>query len=414
MSRESGVAWAPNLPHGWGGAALRWIAEIYAGGTPERDNPEYWSDGSIPWLNSGAVSDWAITKPSELISESGFSQSSARWVPSQSVVIGLAGQGKTKGTSARLEIRSTTNQSMAAIVPGPKLEYRFLHFWLSSNYQSIRNLAGGDKRDGLNLQHLAGIECPLPPITLQAAIADYLDRETAQIDTLIAKQEQLIATLRERRVATIGGAFASLTDAIYVQLRRLATRPIDSGLDEQSDASNPVEWPRFVRTTDIMDVFTLDDSKRVTVDPTHVGEATLDPGDLVLTRAGATIGKSYMHSSGEPAAYAGYLVRIRPDQKRVASRYLAYWTQSTEFSDTIAAGAIKSTIENFSASKYRSVRVPITSLERQKRLIVHLDDACMKIDTLIAKAERFIELSKERRAALITAAVTGQLEIPAA
>jgi type I restriction enzyme S subunit len=92
---------------------------------------------------------------------------------------------------------------MAAIVPSGALEYRYLHYWLVSNYQAIRNLAGGDKRDGLNLQHIGGIETPLPPRSEQVAIADYLDHETGRIDTLIAKQEQLIATLRERRTSRL-------------------------------------------------------------------------------------------------------------------------------------------------------------------------------------------------------------------
>src|SRR5687768_989226 len=114
---RDGIAWAPRLPAHWRNAALRWLADIYAGGTPNKENLSFWRDGTIPWLNSGSVNDWSITEPSALITEEALASSSARWVPAKSVVIGLAGQGRTKGTAARLEIEATTNQSMAAIIP---------------------------------------------------------------------------------------------------------------------------------------------------------------------------------------------------------------------------------------------------------------------------------------------------------
>ena len=124
------------------------------------------------------------------------------------MVIALAGQGKTKGTPARLEIAATTNQSMAAIVPSSGIDHRFVYFWLASNYQSIRNLAGGDLRDGLNLQHIGSIEMPLPPYAEQRLISDYLDQETKKVDALVSEQEGLVRVLRERRRGIVDVAFA--------------------------------------------------------------------------------------------------------------------------------------------------------------------------------------------------------------
>jgi len=204
--RDSGHPWIGNIPDHWRTTSLRRLARIYSGGTPDRNNPGFWLDGTVPWLNSGAVNSWAIFEASEFVTVEAFASSSAKWVPEKSVVMGLAGQGKTKGTVARLEIRSTTNQSMAAIVPGRELDYRYLHLWLSANYQSIRNLAGGDKRDGLNLEHVSSIGIPIPPIQEQNDISDFLDKEVSLAKELTTKAMEMIGLLDERRQALISAA----------------------------------------------------------------------------------------------------------------------------------------------------------------------------------------------------------------
>ena len=170
---------------------MRWLSRRYAGGTPDKGNDAYWEDGEIPWLNSGAVNDGYITQPSELITREGFANSSAKWIPKDALVMALAGQGKTKGMVAQLGIETTCNQSMAAIIPDRRLAPRYLYWWLTANYQNIRNLAGGEARDGLNLDLLGSIPCPLPPMSEQEAVARFLDAKAAEIDALVAKKLDL-------------------------------------------------------------------------------------------------------------------------------------------------------------------------------------------------------------------------------
>jgi type I restriction enzyme S subunit len=142
------------VPTHWGTGSLRWLTRRYSGGTPDKTNLAYWEHGTIPWLNSGAVNDRVVKEPSTYITADAFSSSSAKWIPEGALVMALAGQGKTKGMVAQLAIRTTCNQSMAAIIPGAEVSGRFLFWWLDSNYKNIRNMAGGDLRDGLNLELL--------------------------------------------------------------------------------------------------------------------------------------------------------------------------------------------------------------------------------------------------------------------
>jgi len=196
-----------------------------------------------------------------------------------------------------------------------------------------------------------------------------------------------------------------------VQLRTLSTVPIQNGVDAIGDPANPQEWPRYVRTTDIENISSLDPDKRVTIAPDVAAVSPVVKDDILLTRAGATIGKSYLHSSGEVASYAGYLVRVRPDRQRVLPWYLAYWTQSQEYLDQIRSGAVISTIENFSASKYRALRVPLPTIEVQAEIVDRIRRSSADAYRAMAMATAAIALARERRAALISAAVTGKIDV---
>lgn len=218
--KESGVQWLGRVPEGWDSVSLKWVSQRYAGGTPDKSNDAYWEDGHIPWLNSGSVNDGYIIEASAFITREGFANSSARWIPENALVMALAGQGKTKGMVAQLGIRATCNQSMAAIIAKEKFTPRFLYWWLVSNYQNIRNMAGGEQRDGLNLDMLGSIPCPQPPLSEQTAIADFLDRETGRIDALVSRKRRLIELLKEKRTALIS---RTVPPHLHLRLKKISS-----------------------------------------------------------------------------------------------------------------------------------------------------------------------------------------------
>nr|WP_255411371.1 restriction endonuclease subunit S [Cryobacterium sp. Y50] len=123
--------------------------------------------------------------------------------------------------------------------------------------------------------------------------------------------------------------------------------------------------------------------------------------DLLLAAVGATVGTAYLHESEEPSCFAGYLVRVRPDISKVLPRFLGYWTQSAEYWAQIRAGAIGSTIENFSASRYKAMIVRLPPPEDQVRIATFLDRETAQIDAFIADQVELIGLLAERRAGTI-------------
>ena len=210
--KDSGIEWADKLPAHWNSVHLKWISTIYAGGTPSKTIESYWENGTVPWINSGAVNQTYILEPSTYITKTAYENSSAKWIPKKALVMALAGQGKTKGMVAQLGIDTTCNQSMGAIIPNDLSYARYLFWWITANYQNIRNMAGGDLRDGLNLEHLGDIHCPLPTKDEIKKITSFLDHETEQIDSLIVKAESAIQLMKERRTALISSAVTGKID----------------------------------------------------------------------------------------------------------------------------------------------------------------------------------------------------------
>ena len=115
----------------------------------------------------------------------------------------LAGQGKTKGMVAQVQFRTTCNQSLGVIVPNDKINNRFLMYWLRKNYQNIRNLGGGDKRDGINLEMIGSIPLPLPDFNEQSKIVKHIEFILSEIEIKSEKTKKLIDLLTEYRTALI-------------------------------------------------------------------------------------------------------------------------------------------------------------------------------------------------------------------
>ncbi|NJL57076.1 restriction endonuclease subunit S, partial [bacterium] len=120
------------------------IAECYAGATPKTGVAEYWQNGTIPWMSSGEVNNGVIHSVEKKITQLGYDSSSTKLVPPNTVVVALAGQGKTRGTVAITRIELCTNQSLCSIVVNDRVNSDFLYYYLQTQYQQLRMISSGD------------------------------------------------------------------------------------------------------------------------------------------------------------------------------------------------------------------------------------------------------------------------------
>lgn len=172
------------IPEDWDVKKINEFTDCTAGGTPSTLISEYW-DGHIPWMSSGELHLKRVNDVTVRITDLGLKNSSARMLPKSCVLIGLAGQGKTRGTVAVNEIELCTNQSIAAIFPSFKHSTDYLFYNLHVRYDELRGLSTGDGgRGGLNLTIIRNIEIPFPEKEEQKAIAEVIHHIDMDITVL--------------------------------------------------------------------------------------------------------------------------------------------------------------------------------------------------------------------------------------
>ncbi|HCG7356372.1 restriction endonuclease subunit S [Vibrio parahaemolyticus] len=418
--------WFDSLPSHWQSVSMKWITNLYAGGTPSKDNLSFWENGSIPWLNSGSVNQSVIKKPSAFITRDAFNNSSAKWIPKGSLVMALAGQGKTKGMVAQLAIESTCNQSMAAIVPSQIVSPRFLFWWLTSNYQKIRNMAGGDLRDGLNLDLLGNISCPIFECKEQQKIANFLDHETAKIDTLIAKQEKLIELLKEKRQAVISHAVtkglnpdAPMKDSGVEWLGEVPERwviksyryacKIYRGKFGHRPRNDPAfydgEYP-FIQTGDVARAGKYIKDYKQTLNEKGVGVSQKFPVGTLMMAIAANIGDTAIlgFEAYAPDSVVGFKPKVDIDLEFLRYSFIAALPALEQTST-------QSTQANLNVDRIGAVQASFPSVSEQKEIVAYLDSLLEQYDDIESKSQKSIELMNERKTALISAAVTGKIDV---
>ncbi len=437
--RPSPISWLDQLPVDWDAASLRWMSRRYAGGTPDKGNDAYWEDGDIPWLNSGAVNDGYITQPSEWITREGFANSSAKWIPKDALVMALAGQGKTKGMVAQLGIDTTCNQSMAAIIPDRRLKPRYLYWWLTANYQNIRNLAGGEARDGLNLDLLGSIPCPTPSPEEQMDIAAFLDARTADIDMLVSKKLQLIEKLKEKRSALIARCVTRGLPPEAAKVKGLEPNPEMKDPRVNWLAEMPKHWQVLPMTKYLSE---MSDYRGKTPEKTDEGVflvtarnvrmgyidyecsqefVALDEYSEIMRRGLPKLGDILFTTEAplgnvalvdrEGIALAQRIIRFRMRSSNFHSRFALYAMLADYFQSQLKSLSTGSTAEGLKASKLSVLRLVTPPLPEQEAIASFLDTNCTKLDALTSSADAAILGLTEYREALVTSAVSGKIDV---
>lgn len=183
----------------WATQLIGDFARVTSGGTPPTTVGRYWG-GTVRWMSSGELHKKEVEEVVGRITEVGLRESSAQILPAESVLIGLAGQGKTRGTVAISKVQLCTNQSIAAIWPSQQHDSMFLYYNLDSRYRELRGESTGEGgRGGLNLTIIKKLRVKLPELPEQIAIASVLSSVDGEIAAL---QKRLLATRNIRHGMT--------------------------------------------------------------------------------------------------------------------------------------------------------------------------------------------------------------------
>lgn len=171
---------------GWEQKTIGSFSKCVAGATPSTKVKEYWDGGTIPWLSSGEVGNGRIYATEKHITQEGYDNASTKLIPPHTVVMALAGQGKTRGTVGVAEIPLCTNQSICSIITNDGVNVDFLYYQLRYLYHELRDISNGDGgRGGLNLKLIQGFKVLVPPFDLQQEFASKIES--------LEKQKELLA-----------------------------------------------------------------------------------------------------------------------------------------------------------------------------------------------------------------------------
>ena len=338
-----------------------------------------------------------------------------------------------QGGIERSIYRGCVSPAYTVLRPGPGLVAHFWEYLLkSAPYIAALQTMTDGIRDGKNISYVqfGALEVPRPSKVEQAAIAAFLDRETAKIDALIAEQEKLIALLAEKRQATISHAITRGLDSAapmkdsgvewlgqvpahweVCKLKRYC-RQITDGAHISPETEGGV-FP-FVSTRDL-DGNEIDFDGCLLTSPSTFEYMVKTgcqptPGDILFSKDG-TIGKTVVVRDERAFVVASSLIIVSPIPSVLDSDYLNYLCQSSVVTSQVAGFVKGAGLPRLSIHNLLKVLGTFPPTEEQLDIATHLSTETAKLGVLSAAAEGAIALLAERRAALIAAAVTGQIDV---
>ena len=241
----------------WDFKLLKSITKIKAGGTPSTVKRDYWN-GEILWMNSGELNLKRIFDVENRITQKGLKNSSTHLIPKECILIGLAGQGKTRGTAAINYVELCTNQSIASVYPNKNVfNSEFLYQNIDSRYDELRNLStGAGGRGGLNLQIIGSFKVPVPSLPEQQKIAAFLTDVDDKI-TKLTKKKNLLEQYKKGIMQKIFNQELRFKDdngnnyPIWVEKKLGKISNITTGSSNRQDSGLDGEYTFFDRSEDI-------------------------------------------------------------------------------------------------------------------------------------------------------------------
>ncbi len=425
--KSSGVEWLGEVPAHWEVRRLKYLVTVNDEALPETTAP----DLEMTYVDIGNVDSIAgITGAEDLLFEDAPSRA-RRIVRLGDVIIStvrtyLKAIARIESSDANLVVSTGF-----AVIRPRDLDGGFAAYALSSPYFVDRVVAHsvGVSYPAINASELACLDIAFPPIPEQQAIAAFLDRETARIDALVAKKERLIELLQEKRTALITRAVTRGLDP-DVPMK-------DSGVEWLGEI--PAHWEiapvyaryevalgkmldtkrisgeslgSYIRNVDVQwDSVNTDDLPQMDFPEQERERYRLQPGDLLVCEGGEVGRTAIWQSNNGECFYQKAIHRVRPRSQGDVPRFFYYLMYSAARCGIFLAGANPNTISHLTAVQLRHYRFPFPPKSDQRAISFFLDQETVKLDSLVAKVREAIERLRELRSALISAAVTGRIDV---
>ena len=421
--KDSGVEWLGEVPEHWQHASLRHACSRITDGS--HFSPQSTDEGkcyvTVRDLNAGIID---LSGAANISCEDYERLEKAGCRPAINDV--LFSKDGTVGKVAIVKNDDFVALSSLAIISPQvgKLTSKYLFYFLQSSNggNQIESLYAGAALRRITLDAIVGIWLPLPGQTEQTRIAAFLDQETAKIDELIAEQQRLIELLKEKRQAVISNAVTQGLHNQSIPLKRL--KFVIDGI-ETGFTPNSHNFPATTGQCGVLKsgcvnggVFDPNENKLLADDVDPPSDLEVKRGDVLMSRASGSselIG-SVAQVREQPAArlfLSDKTFRAQVKKSIFDAAFFVVVMGSSFLRNQlrqIISGA-EGLAKNVTQSDIREFQMPFPPLAEQRAIVTHLNNETIKFDTLTAEAQRAIDLLQERRTALISAAVTGQIDV---
>lgn len=207
--KDSGQEWLGMIPAHWEIQPIKFLAEVGNGSTPSVENADYWEEGGFPWLNSSVVNVSPVTSASRYVTEIALRECHLPKIQPPAVLVGITGQGKTRGMATLLGMEATINQHLAFIKPSPQqIDTEYLYYLLGHAYVFLRSDsdAAGSTKGAITCEQLANMKIPVPPVDEQIAICSKIEKTLVVSTPLRLEITKSLDLLAERRSSLITAA----------------------------------------------------------------------------------------------------------------------------------------------------------------------------------------------------------------
>ena len=435
--RDSGVEWLGAVPSYWESWKISHaFGEIGSGTTPPTSEAEWYENGTVPWVTTGELRESVIWETKKLLSSTVLSAFSAlRLHPAGSLAIAM--YGATIGRLGILGVDATTNQACCLLTRPKHLHVKFTFYWLFVFKQSIINLyASGGGQPNINQEIIANLKVPAPGIPEQTQIARFLDHETNRIDALIEEQQRLIELLKEKRQAVISRAVTKGLDPTVpmkdsgvewlgevpahwdVCALRRAIRSIEQGWSPECESYPADEDGWGVLKAGCVNRGVFDPFENKTLPPTlkPIAEYEVHAGDILMSRASGSpelVGSTALLGQvRERLMLSDKIFRVHLEEK--ISSHFFVWIMNAQFMRSQIEQALSGgngLANNLPQSSLLAFWLAVPPDHEQDAIAELINEQTGRIDELIAEGDVATELLQERRSALISAAVTGKIDV---
>jgi type I restriction enzyme S subunit len=434
--KDSGVDWLGEIPKHWSGTTLKRLVAVKITDGPH-ETPEFVDEG-VPFVSAEAVYNGRINFDSKrgYISSELHAQYIKKVYPQRDDVF-IVKSGATTGKLAMVDVDFEFSVwSPLALIRAnlEKATPRFLFLALHADYaqNQVQRTWSAGTQPNISMAAIERLYVVVPPLAEQRAIAAFLDREMAKIDTLVEKQERLIELLQEKRAALISHAVTKGLDP-DVEMK-------DSGIPWLGEIPERWEVKRFKFLTSFVTSgsrgwaqyysdegatflrignlsresieLDLTDIQHVSPPDGAEGKRTRVCKDDVLISITAYIGSIGVVAQNIGEAYVNqHIALTRPSPRQVEPRWLGYALLSQVGASQFGLLLYGGTKDGLGLDDVRNLSVLAPPLDEQRAIVAHIDRETAKLDALVAKAQEMIERLQEYRTALISATVTGKIDV---